>query len=1177
MCYIFLVIRSIFLDIIMGIMHMYSSDFLPIDKILVANRGEIAIRVARAATELGLKTVGIYAQEDRFALHRFKTDEAYLVGAGKGPLEAYLDMHDIIRIAKNVGAGAIHPGYGFLSENPDFADVCADNGILFVGPKSDTMRKFGNKVSARNIAIQAGVPVVPASAPLDVNDMDSIRQIAKNIGYPLMLKASWGGGGRGMRAIENESELEQNVCDASSEAQKAFGNGEVYFEKLIRNARHVEVQLMGDTFGNLVHLFERDCSIQRRNQKVVERAPAPYLEHSARMTLCDSALKLGHAVSYENAGTVEFLMDKDSGEFYFIEVNPRVQVEHTVTEVITGIDIVKSQILIACGAEIGTGDCPVPEQSQIQMYCHALQSRVTTENPENNFIPDYGRINAYRSATGFGIRLDGGTAYTGAQITPFYDSMLVKVTAYGSTPIDAIVRMKRALAEFRIRGVATNLPFLKQLLNHDKFMSCEYTTKFIDETPELFDFPKRRDTATRILTFMSEVMVNGNPEVAGRPPMDTGVLKTPVVPCYDTLEPIPQGTRDVFLQQGAEGFAKWVSNTSHPMIMDTTMRDAHQSLLATRLRTYDLEKISDFYAHKLPNLFSLECWGGATFDTAMRFLKECPWHRLEILREKMPNHMLQMLLRSSNAVGYQNYPDNAVQYFIERTADTGLDIFRVFDSLNWTENMKMSIDTVLKTGKVCEATLCYTGDLFDKTRDKFNLDYYIKMAQDLEKTGVHILAIKDMAGLLKPAQARELITALKSEISLPLHLHCHDTSGMAGATYYTAIEAGVDVVDCAMDSMSGTTSQPALGSVVKVLENTPYATGIDWDSVRHASTYWQQVRRLYGAFEADNRSGASEVYLHEMPGGQYTNLKQQARALGIGDDRWHLVAETYAQVNKMFGDIVKVTPSSKVVGDMAIMMVTSNLTPADVLDKDKEISFPESVVQLMRGDLGQNPQGFPKALQDKVLKGEKPLTKRYGDTVPAMDIEKTRDTIKKSLRHKVSDQDLASYIMYPKVFEEYAQHFKKYAQVSAIPTYSFFYGLIQGEEIEVEIEAGKTLIIKYLTTGDVDLEGYREVFFELNGQPRTIRIQDKNTTTGIKSHPRAEDGNPKHIPAPMPGMVVTLDVAVGQHIKRGEALLSLEAMKMQTAVTGEDDGVIKAIHVSPGDSVSAHDLLIELE
>ncbi|MGB1361371.1 MAG: pyruvate carboxylase, partial [Alphaproteobacteria bacterium] len=866
-----------------------------------------------------------------------------------------------------------------------------------------------------------------------------------------------------------------------------------------------------------------------------------------------------------------------TSEFYFIEVNPRIQVEHTVTEVITGIDIVKSQILIALGAEIGMADCPVPEQKNITMNGHALQCRLTTENPENNFIPDYGRINAYRSATGFGIRLDGGTAYSGAQITPFYDSMLVKITAFAPTPDEAIVRMKRALDEFRIRGVATNLQFLTQLLQHPKFLSCEYTTKFIDQTPELFDFPKRRDTGTRLLSFIGDVMVNGNKEVASRPIVDSNIIKQPVLPEYDKFKDIPKGTRDIFLEKGASGLADWLKNNKKPMITDTTMRDAHQSLLATRFRTYDLEKIAPYYAHKMNDLFSVECWGGATFDVAMRFLNECPWHRLESLREKMPNQMLQMLLRASNAVGYANYPDNAVKYFIERTADTGLDIFRVFDSLNWTDNMKVAIDMVLETGKVCEGTICYTGDIFDKTRDKYNLDYYVNMAKEMEKMGTHIIALKDMAGLLKPHQTKVLIKAIKDEVDMPIHLHTHDTSGVAGATYFNAIEAGVDVVDCAMDSMSGLTSQPALGSIVEGLNNTDMETGLNVETIREASGYWGQVRRLYQGFEADNKSGASEVYLHEMPGGQFTNLKEQASSLGIGDDRWHLVAQMYAKVNEMFGDIVKVTPSSKVVGDMAIMMVTSNLTVEDVLDPNKEIAFPESVVQMMRGELGIPKDGFPKNIQDKVLKGEKPMTKRYGEIVGDMDLKKTLSEAEKLIRRKMSENELASYIMYPKVFEDYAKVNKKYANVDAIPTYNFFYGMEQGEEINIEIEKGKTIIVKFLTIGDTDKEGMREVFFEINGQPRIVKVIDKSKAGDIKVNPKAEDGNMKHIPAPMPGMVVTVDVAVGQKVHKGEALLSLEAMKMQTAVSSEADGVVKAVHIQPGDTVSAHDLLIELE
>ena len=1156
---------------------MYTVTDLPIQKILVANRGEIAIRVFRGAKELGLKTVAIYSQEDRFSLHRFQADEAYRVGEGKGPLEAYLYMEDIIRVAKECGAGAIHPGYGFLSENPEFADKCKEEGIIFVGPTSDTMRALGNKVSARNIAIGAGVPVVPATGSLDINDMADVLKQAESIGFPVMLKASWGGGGRGMRAIETAEELGSQVQDASAEAAAAFGNGEVYFEKLIRNARHVEVQLIGDKHGNLVHLFERDCSIQRRNQKVIERAPAPYMSDPDRQALCDSAVSLGRAVSYENAGTVEFLVDKETGSYFFIEVNPRIQVEHTVTEVITGIDIVKSQILIACGAEIGTGECPVPEQREIKMTGHALQCRLTTENPENNFVPDYGRISAYRSATGFGIRLDGGTAYSGATITPFYDSMLVKITAFAPSADEAIVRMQRALSEFRIRGVSTNLLFLNQLLSHKKFLSCEYTTKFIDETPELFNFPKRRDTATRLISFIGDVMVNGNEEVQGRNKPTAGIIKIPAVPTFDKFESIPEGTRNVFLKKGAKDFAAWMFEQKKPMITDTTMRDAHQSLLATRFRTYDLKQVAPFYAHKLNNLFSVECWGGATFDVSMRFLQECPWERLEMLRETMPNQMLQMLLRASNGVGYQNYPDNAVQYFIERTADTGLDIFRVFDSLNWVDNMKVAMDSVLKTGMMCESAICYTGDILDPKRSKYNLDYYVNMASELKSAGAHIIGIKDMAGLLKPKQARMLIEGIKSETGMPVHLHTHDTSGVASATILSAVEAGVDVFDSAMDCMSGMTSQVPLGSMVEAFRGTEHDTGFDAETLRETSAYWGQVRKLYSGFEADNKSGTSEVYLHEMPGGQYTNLKEQARALGISDDRWHLVANMYAEVNIMFGDIVKVTPSSKVVGDMAIMMVTSDLTPEDVINPKKDITFPESVVAMMRGELGQPIGGWPKALQDKVLKGEKPILLRPGSIMVDIDLKATRIDAEKSVRRKISDNELASYIMYPQVFETFATVHKKYASVSVIPTFAFFYGMEQGEEIELEIEKGITLLVKYLTMGDVDHEGTREVFFELNGEPRTVRINDKSATASVKSHPKAEDGNEKHISAPMPGMVLTVAVRAGQAVKKGEVLCALEAMKMQTAVTADKDCVIKAVHINAGYNVSAHDLLIELD
>ncbi|HFB98800.1 MAG TPA: pyruvate carboxylase, partial [Bryobacterales bacterium] len=899
----------------------------------------------RAANELGISTVAIYADEDMLSLHRFKADEAYLIGHGLGPVKAYLSIEDILRVAKEAGADAIHPGYGFLSENPDFAEAVMEAGLIWIGPPPEVMRSLGNKVSARNMAVEAGTPVMPATDPLPEN-MDEVRRLAAEIGYPLMLKASWGGGGRGMRIIRSEDELEANVLEGRREALNAFGNDEVYLEKLVERARHVEVQLLGDTHGNLVHLFERDCSVQRRNQKVVERAPAPYLDDDRRAELCEAALKLGRKAGYVNAGTVEFLMDADTGAFYFIEVNPRIQVEHTVTEEVTGIDIVKAQIRIAEGARIGDVENSfVPPQERISLHGHALQCRVTTEDPLNNFVPDYGRITAYRSASGFGIRLDGGTAYNGAVITRYYDSLLVKITAWATTPEEAVDRMKRGLREFRIRGVANNIPFVLNLLDHPKFRDGSYTTRFIDETPELFDIPRPRARADRLLNFIANVTVNGNPEVEGRP-KPAQHLPLIRVPEHEAGAPVFEGTAKAILdEKGPEAVAQWMLEQKRLLMTDTSMRDAHQSLLATRMRSHDIVKVARAYAHRLPSLFSMECWGGATFDVAMRFLGECPWERLRGLREAMPNMLLQMLLRGSNAVGYTSYPDNVVRGFVRRAAESGIDVFRVFDSLNWVENMKVSIEEVLKTGKICEAVVCYTGDILDPSRPKYDLDYYVSMARELKAAGTHILGIKDMAGLLKPAAARILVKALKEETGLPVHFHTHDTSGISAATVLAAAEAGVDAADAAMDAVSGLTSQPCLGSIVEGLRNTDRDTGLDPATIREFSDYWEAVRTRYAPFEADLKAPASEVYLHEMPGGQFTNLKEQARALGLSD-RWHEVAKMYAEVNRMFGDIVKVTPSSKVVGDMALMMVSAGLTPEDVLDPEKEIAFPESVVAM---------------------------------------------------------------------------------------------------------------------------------------------------------------------------------------------------------------------------------------
>ncbi|MEQ8511633.1 MAG: pyruvate carboxylase [Algiphilus sp.] len=1143
----------------------------PIRKLLVANRSEIAIRVMRAAAELGIPTVAIYAREDRFSLHRFKADESYLVGEGAKPIAAYQAIDDILRIARQCGADAIHPGYGFLSESPEFADACSKAGIAFIGPNGDVMRTLGNKIAARQAAEAAGVPVMPASPALP-EDMSEIRSIAESIGYPLMLKASWGGGGRGMRIVESSDDLESTVPVARREAQAAFGNGELYFEKLVRRARHVEVQLLGDTHGNLVHLFERDCSVQRRNQKVVERAPAAFLTEAQREDLCNSALKLGRAVNYTHAGTVEFLMDADTDAFYFIEVNPRIQVEHTVTEEITGIDIVKAQIRITEGARIGDGVCGVPEQSGIEHHGFALQCRVTTEDPENDFRPDYGRLTVYRSASGFGVRLDGGTAYSGGVITPFYDSLLTKVTTWAPTNTEAVQRMDRALREFRIRGLACNLQFLENVINHPVFQKGEATTRFIDQTPELFHFSKRRDRATRLLRFIGEMTVNGNPEMKGREPLGERP-PTPIMPKADlSMEP-PPGARQRLQELGPEGFAQWMLTQRQVLLTDTTMRDAHQSLFATRMRSEDMRRIAPYYARLLPQMMSMECWGGATFDVAMRFLREDPWQRLRELRQAMPNILTQMLLRASNAVGYTNYPDNVVKYFVQQAADNGIDLFRVFDALNSVDNMRVAIDAVRDTGALCEAAICYTGDLLDPSRPKYKLDYYLRLAREMEAAGAHIIGIKDMAGLCKPEAARELVTALKDTVNLPVHFHTHDTSGISAASVLAAVEAGVDAIDGAMDAMSGLTSQPNLGAIAAALRGGPRDPGVDTEAMRAISQYWEGARRYYAAFEPDIRAGTADVYRHEMPGGQYTNLREQARGLGL-ESRWPEVAQAYADVNQLFGDIVKVTPTSKVVGDMALFLMANNLSTTDVLDPEREIAFPESVISLMRGELGFPEDGFPEAIQKKVLGDEKPLTERPGAVLPPTDLEAERGAlIERFGEEHISDTDLASHLMYPKVFADYAEQRTAYGDISVLPTSVFFEGMLENEEIAVDLEPGKTLLIRLLGRADSAEQGVVKLFFELNGQPRTVRIRAEGAGP-VEDVPVAEAGNPAHVGAPMPGMVATVSVQVGTKVRKGDALLSIEAMKMETQIRAERDGTVDSVHVQPGQTVNARDLLI---
>ena len=1140
-------------------------------KILIANRGEIAIRIMRAANEMGKKTVAVFAEEDKLGLHRFKADEAYRIGEGLGPVAAYLSIDEIIRVAKLSGADAIHPGYGLLSENPNFVDACDSNGITFIGPKAETMRALGDKASARKVAIEANVPVIPATDVLG-DDMNIIRKEAKRIGYPLMLKASWGGGGRGMRPINDESELEDKILEGRREAEAAFGNGEGYLEKMITRARHVEVQILGDQSGQIYHLWERDCSVQRRNQKVVERAPAPYLSESQRKELCELGRRICQHVNYECAGTVEFLMDMDSEKFYFIEVNPRVQVEHTVTEEVTGIDIVQAQILISEGYGLAEATGKT-SQNDIKLNGHALQTRITTEDPQNNFIPDYGRITAFREATGMGIRLDGGTAYSGGVITRYYDSLLVKVTAWAPTPEKAISRMDRALREFRIRGVSTNIAFVENLLKHPTFLNYEYTTKFIDTSTDLFEFSKRRDRGTKVLNYIADITVNGHPETVDRlkPPSDLKSIRSPAA----TVEP-GYGTRNLLDEKGPKAVANWMLEQKRLLLTDTTMRDGHQSLLATRMRSLDMINAAPFYSSKLPKLFSVECWGGATFDVAYRFLQECPWQRLRDIRAAMPNIMTQMLLRASNGVGYTNYPDNVVESFVKEAAK-GIDVFRVFDSLNWVENMRVAMNAVLETNKICEASICYTGDILNPDRSKYDLKYYVSMAKELEAAGAHILGLKDMAGLLKPAAATMLIKTLKTEIGIPIHFHTHDTSGIAASTILAASEAGVDAVDTAMDAFSGGTSQPCLGSIVEALRHTERDTELDIDDIRQINNYWEHVRDQYVAFESGSSAPASEVYLHEMPGGQFTNLKAQARSLGL-EEQWPEIAKTYADVNQMFGDIVKVTPSSKVVGDMALMMVSQGLSRQDVENPDIDLSFPDSVVDMMRGNLGQPPGGFPKTIVEKILKGEKPNLERPGKHLKNVNLEKVRKDLSAQLDDMIiDDEDLNGYLMYPKVFIDYMERHKIYGPVRALPTKTFFYGMEPGEEITAEIDPGKTLEIRLQAVGETDDKGDVRVFFELNGQPRIIRVPNRLIKSQTASNPKAEEGNNAHVGAPMPGVIAGVTVSKGQSVNEGDLLLTIEAMKMETGLHAERDAVIKVVHVSTGSQIDAKDLLIEFE
>lgn len=1145
----------------------------PIRKLLVANRSEIAIRVFRTAHELGVRTVAIYTHEDRFALHRFKADEAYRVGTPGEPLRAYLDIEGIVALAVEHEVDAIHPGYGFLSENPKFARACRAAGIIFVGPRSEILESLGDKLAARALASRANVPVLSGSTE-PVKDLGAAHELARTLGYPVIVKAAMGGGGRGMRVAHDASQLDEAITQARREAGTAFGIPDVFLEKYITRARHIEVQVLGDQHGNLVHLYERDCTLQRRHQKVVEMAPAPNLD-AVRQRLLEAALAIGQEARIDNAGTVEFLLDVDSGEFYFIEVNPRIQVEHTVTEEITGFDLIKCQVLVAQGKPLSDPEIGLGTQDNVQPHGTALQCRVTTEDPANQFIPDYGRMTAYRSASGMGIRLDAGTAFSGAVITPFYDSLLVKVTAFGLRFVDAARRMERCLQEFRVRGVKTNIPFLINLVTNADFLAGKMTTRFIDETPELFRLPQRQDRATRLLTYLGEIIVNGNAEVDKT--AQKNVPREPVpVRTYKTAGALPPGTRDRFHELGPEKFAKWLRAEKRLYVTDTTMRDAHQSLLATRMRTYDMLRIAPKYAREHAGLFSLEMWGGATFDTALRFLKEDPWSRLAELRERIPNILFQMLLRANNAVGYTNYPDNVVRAFIREAAQAGIDLFRIFDALNWLPNMRLAIEATRESGMLCEPAICYTGDFLDARRPKYNLKYYVELAKELEKLGANILAIKDMAGLCKPRAVRQLVRALRQEIGIPLHFHTHDSSGGQMASLIVAAEEGADVVDAAMGPLSGMTSQANLNTLVEMMRFTERDTELDFAKLLTTADYWEGVRRYYQAFETGQLAASAEVYRHEMPGGQSTNLYKQAEALGIAQ-RWGEVCRTYAVVNQMFGDIIKVTPTSKVVGDMALFMVANNLTARDVLEGPRELAFPESVVELLEGKLGQPAGGFPEKLVARVLKGRKPLSGRPGATLPPADFAAAITVLAGKKKRQPTERDVLSYLLYPRVTEDFLAHQAHYSDTSVLPTPVFFYGMEPGEEISVDIEAGKTLIVKFLTLGDPHVDGRRLVFFELNGQAREVLVLDRSLTSQVRAHPKAEPGNAGHIGAPMPGLVVGVGVVPGEQVAKGHRLVTLEAMKMETTVYAEKPGKIAEVLVRSGTQVEAGDLLLRFE
>ncbi len=1136
-------------------------------KVLIANRGEIAIRVIRACQELGIRTVAVYSEKDKTALFRTKADESFMIGKNLGPVEAYLNKEEIISLALKKGVDAIHPGYGFLAENADFARKCQEAGIKFIGPDSEMLEMLGDKIESKLLAKKVGVPIIPG-VKRAIDNFEEIEEFVNEAGLPIMFKAAAGGGGRGMRIVRDKSKLKEAFRSAKDEAKKAFGIDDIFMEKYIEKPKHIEVQILGDEYNNVVHLFERDCSIQRRHQKLIEYTPAFTLPEEKRKEIINDAVKLASSVNYTSAGTVEFLVDK-YGNHYFIEMNPRIQVEHTVTEMVTGIDIVQSQILIAEGYSLDSEEVDVV-QDKIERRGYSIQCRITTEDPAHDFIPDSGRIDLYRTGSGFGIRLDGGNGYTGSYVTPYYDSLLVKTISWSRTFKDAIRKAIRSIEELKVGGVKTNAAFLINVLNHETFQKGECNTGFINLNPELLDTAPKTDYELKILKYLGEKIVN---ETRG----NKDNFDVPKVPSFDTPEKL-NGTRQILLAEGPRGIADWVKNQKMLLLTDTTYRDAHQSLLATRMRTKDMEKIARATSVLARNLFSLEMWGGATFDVAYRFLKESPWERIDRLREKIPNILFQMLLRGSNGVGYKNYPDNVIRDFVKESAVSGIDLYRIFDSLNWLKGMEVALDEVLKNDKIAEVCVCYTGDILDKSRKKFDLDYYIRKAKNIEDMGAHILGIKDMSGLLKPYAAFELITALKDEINIPIHLHTHDTSGNGVATLLMAAEAGVDIVDTAFNSMSGLTSQPPLNSIVAALENTERYPEFDLKEIQKISNYWSAVRPVYEQFESDLKSGTAEIYRYEIPGGQYSNLRPQVESLGLGH-RFKEVKEMYKKVNEMLGDIVKVTPSSKVVGDLAIFMVKNNLTPENIYEKGKDMTFPDSVESYFMGLMGKPEGGFPGRLQKLVLKGKEPVSGRPGAYLEPVDFAEKKEYLNSKFEISPSKRELLSHALYPKVFEDYLRYIKKYGDLSRMGSDIYFHALSEGETCEIEIEEGKVLVVKLLEIGKVDKEGKRNVVFEVNGFRREIMIKDKASKPAEKSAvlQKADPDNEREVGSSIPGTVAKILVKEGDKVKTGQSLIVIEAMKMETNVTAPVDGEIANIRVKEGQAVDSGELLLKMD